>query len=71
MADLDSLIGCKISLISHQDIRYDGTLFSINQPESSIVRKDGKCISETTALLVFQFYLLSSIQFKLAVPKKE
>jgi hypothetical protein len=42
MADLDSLIGCKISLISHQDIRYDGTLFSINQTESSIVLKDGK-----------------------------
>lgn len=40
MADLDSLIGCKISLISHQDIRYDGTLFSINQSESSIVLKD-------------------------------
>eukprot|EP00349_Pseudokeronopsis_sp_Brazil_P000262 CAMPEP_0202961318 /NCGR_PEP_ID=MMETSP1396-20130829/5369_1 /ASSEMBLY_ACC=CAM_ASM_000872 /TAXON_ID= /ORGANISM="Pseudokeronopsis sp., Strain Brazil" /LENGTH=288 /DNA_ID=CAMNT_0049681047 /DNA_START=70 /DNA_END=936 /DNA_ORIENTATION=+ len=40
MSDLDSLIGCKISLISHQDIRYDGTLFSINQSESSIVLKD-------------------------------
>jgi protein LSM14 len=40
MADLDSLIGCKISLISHQDIRYDGTLFSINPTESSIVLKD-------------------------------
>jgi len=40
MGDLDSLIGCKISLISHQDIRYDGTLFSINQAESSIVLKD-------------------------------
>jgi hypothetical protein len=44
MAELDSLLGCKISLISHQDIRYDGTLFSINQAESSIVLKDGKCI---------------------------
>jgi hypothetical protein len=42
MADLDSLIGCKISLISHQDVRYDGNLFSINQSESSIVLKDGK-----------------------------
>lgn len=40
MAELDSLIGCKISLISHQDIRYDGTLFSINQNESSIALKD-------------------------------
>lgn len=42
MAELDSLLGCKISLISHQDIRYDGTLFSINQAESSIVLKDVK-----------------------------
>lgn len=42
MAELDSLIGCKISLISHQDIRYDGTLFSINQAASSIVLKDVK-----------------------------
>lgn len=40
MSELDSLIGCKISLISHQDIRYDGTLFSINQAESSLVLKD-------------------------------
>lgn len=42
MAELDGLINCKISLISHQDIRYDGTLFSINQAESSIVLKDGE-----------------------------
>ena len=41
MADLDSLINSKISLISHQDLRYDGTLFSINTEESSIVLKDG------------------------------
>ncbi len=41
MADLDNLIDSKISLISHQDVRYDGTLFSINTSESSIVLKDG------------------------------
>lgn len=42
MAELDSLINSKISLITHQDIRYDGTLFSINQAESSLVLKDGE-----------------------------
>lgn len=42
MADLDNLIDSKISLISHQDVRYDGTLFSINTSESSIVLKDGQ-----------------------------
>lgn len=44
MADLDSLINSKISLISHQDLRYDGTLFSINTEESSIVLKDVQCL---------------------------
>ena len=39
---LDGLLGSKISLISQQDIRYEGTLFSINATESSIVLKDGK-----------------------------
>jgi hypothetical protein len=42
MSDLDGLIGSKISLISQQDIKYDGILFSINAAESSIVLKDGK-----------------------------
>ena len=40
MADLDGLIGSKISLISQQDIRYEGVLISINAAESSIVLKD-------------------------------
>lgn len=44
MADLDSLINSKISLISHQDLRYDGTLFSINTTESSIVLKEVQCL---------------------------
>ncbi len=39
---LDGLIGSKISLISQQDVRYEGTLFSINATESSIVLKEGK-----------------------------
>jgi len=42
MADLDNLLGSRISLISLQDIRYDGILFSINTAESSIVLRDGK-----------------------------
>ena len=42
MADMDNLLGSKISLISVQDVRYDGVLYSINQKESSIVLKDGQ-----------------------------
>jgi hypothetical protein len=41
MADMDNLLGSRISLISLQDVRYDGVLYSINQAESSIVLKDG------------------------------
>lgn len=44
MADLDTLLNSKISLISHQDLRYDGTLFTINTDESSIVLKDVQCL---------------------------
>ena len=40
MADLDNLIGSRISLVTIQDIRYDGILFSINAAESSIVLRD-------------------------------
>ena len=43
MADLDNLLGSRISLITIQDIRYDGVLFSINAAESSIVVRDGTC----------------------------
>ena len=39
---LDGLLGSKISLISQADVRYEGTLFSINASESSIVLKDGE-----------------------------
>jgi hypothetical protein len=41
MSELDSLLGSRISLISQQDIRYDGILFSINASESSLVLRDG------------------------------
>lgn len=40
MAELDNLLGSRISLITQQDIRYEGVLFSINQNESSIVLRD-------------------------------
>ena len=39
---MDNLIGNRISLISQQDVRYDGVLYSINAKESSIVIRDGK-----------------------------
>lgn len=42
MAELDSLLGSRISLISQQDVRYDGILFSINANESSLVLRDVK-----------------------------
>jgi hypothetical protein len=41
MAELDNLLGSRISLVSQQDVRYEGTLFSINQTESSIVLQNG------------------------------
>ena len=41
MAELDNLLGSRISLVSQQDIRYDGILFSINAKESSIVLREG------------------------------
>merc|ERR1711871_1791644 len=44
MADMDSLLGSRISLISLQDVRYDGVLYSINQKESSIVLRDVRCL---------------------------
>jgi hypothetical protein len=44
MAELDNLLGSKISLISQQDVRYEGILFSINQNESSIVLQNGLMI---------------------------
>eukprot|EP01041_Mallomonas_annulata_P009867 gene9867-20529_t len=44
MAELDGLLGSRISLISQQDIRYDGILFSINAKESSIVLREVRCL---------------------------
>jgi len=44
MGDLDNLIGSKISLVSQQDIRYEGILISINAAESSIVLRDVDCL---------------------------
>jgi protein LSM14 len=44
MGDIDSLIGSSISLISNQDVRYDGVLFSINTDDSCIILKDVKCL---------------------------
>ena len=42
MSELDGLIDSKISLISQDDVKFDGTLFTINAEESSMVLKDGK-----------------------------
>jgi len=39
---LPHLIGSRISLISHSDIRYEGTLQSVNVDDTSIVIQDGK-----------------------------
>jgi hypothetical protein len=48
MSHLDNLIGSQLSLISQQDVRYDGVLFSINAQESSIVLKSGDARFPTT-----------------------
>lgn len=44
MAELDGLIDSKISLITHNDEKYDGILFSINAAESSMVLKEVRCL---------------------------
>ena len=49
---MDNLIGASISVISNQEIRYDGVLFSINTAESSIVLKDGTAFA---IFILFEF----------------
>jgi hypothetical protein len=56
MAGLDNLIGSRLSLISLQDVRYDGVLFAINVKESSIVLKDGnKFINNYIYIYIYIF----------------
>lgn len=55
MAELDSLIDSKISLISQEDVKFDGTLFSINAEESSMVLKNGE--------IAYMRYDLKSVLF--------
>jgi len=55
MSDMDNLLGSRISLISQDDIRYDGILFSINAQESSIVLRDGININQ---FLLFPFFIV-------------
>ena len=43
MAQLQSLIGSQISLLSQKNIRYEGTLFQINTESSTISLKDVRC----------------------------
>jgi len=63
MAGLDNLIGSRLSLISLQDVRYDGVLFAINVKESSIVLKDGnKFINNiyiNNYIFIFMMYIYS------------
>eukprot|EP01035_Chromulina_nebulosa_P019279 gene19279-25137_t len=44
MSELNNLIGCKISLISNDEVRYDGVLFNINAKEAAVILKDVKCL---------------------------
>jgi len=48
MSHLDNLIGSHLSLISQEDVRYDGILFSINAQESSIVLQKVRCLGTET-----------------------
>ncbi len=41
MSEMNNLIGSVIAIINHQDVRYDGILFSIDTESSSIVMRDG------------------------------
>jgi hypothetical protein len=56
MAELDGLIDSKISLISQEDVKFDGTLFSINAEESSMVLKDGKLSRFASRAGLLNFY---------------
>lgn len=64
MANLDNLLGSHLSLISQQDVRYDGILFSINAKESSIVLRDGEyCTIYISLILTDSFSLfLNSVK---------
>ena len=67
MADLDNLLGSRISLVSQQDIRYDGILFSINAKESSIVLREGITFPKYELYKLYKkFFLLKS---NASVPK--
>ena len=62
MADLDELIGSMISLISQQDVRYQGVLYTISTKESSIVLRDGMfCIAVVTYRLCAMCVVLLSL----------
>ena len=51
---MDDLIGSKISLISHADVRYDGVLYSINQKDSFIVLKEGNYFTTNNLFIKFR-----------------
>ncbi len=53
MSELDAIMGSKISLISQQDIRYEGVLYRINAEESSIILSEGIALS-----IIFNFNML-------------
>jgi hypothetical protein len=42
MAVAGALIGSRISVISHRDVRYEGTLFSVNVDDASVVIQNGE-----------------------------
>jgi hypothetical protein len=61
MTEMDNLLGSRISLISQQDIRYDGVLFSINAKESSIVLKDGIFFFVIVKFYIFKLHIYSAL----------
>jgi len=60
--------GSKISLISKSDIRYVGTLHSINQQDSTVSLEQGNLNRMSTFVLVFE---LMHIIVKIINDKKE
>lgn len=67
MAELDNLLGSKISLISQQDVRYEGILFSINQTESSIVLQNGNDLFSLLSCCIYSLILFSLFIFSVVL----
>jgi small nuclear ribonucleoprotein (snRNP)-like protein len=44
-APAQNLIGSRVSVVSHHDMRYEGTLHSVDLTDASVVMLDGKQVA--------------------------